>query len=149
MEQKVCFLFGHGDAPEELVPQIVDAARRFYLEHNIRTFVTGSRGNFDRLAARAIGLLKQEFTDITALLLLAYHPAERKTEPPRGFDGSFYPPLEGVPRPYAIVRANRYMADTCDGVICYVKHPGNTRKLLTAVQKRQVNTQFPVENLAG
>jgi hypothetical protein len=83
------------------------------------------------------------------MLLLAYHPAERPVQLTNGFDGSYFPPLEGVPRQYAIVRANQFMVDTADSIICYVNRIGNTRKLLEQAERRQMKEKLPIENVAA
>ena len=137
MDNKVCFLFGHATTPDAVRPLIEAAAERHYLEYGIRTFIVGNRGNFDSYAATAIKNLKQQYKDITLLLLLAYHPAERSTYLSDGFDNSYYPPLENVPRQFAIIRANQYMVNATDSIICYVKNPGNTRNLLAYAKGRQ------------
>ena len=148
MDNKVCFMFGHATTPHSATELIEAAAERHYLEHGIRTFVVGNRGYFDSYAATAITHLKKRYEDISLLLLLAYHPAERPVDLTGGFDNSFYPPLENVPRPYAIVKANQYMVDTADTMICYVKHPGNTRNLIEYAQRRQKREKIIIENVA-
>lgn len=148
MENKVCFLFGHATTPYTAIPLIESAAERHYLEYGIRTFVVGNRGNFDSYAATVILRLKKRYSDIVLLLLLAYHPAEQPVMLLNGFDNSYYPPLENVPRPFAIVRANQYMVNTSDSIICYVKHPGNTRKLMEYAQRRHKNGGSIIENVA-
>ena len=130
MGNKVCFMFGHATTPDDTLFMIEAAAQRHYLEYGIRTFVVGNRGSFDRYAATAIKKLKRCYDGISLCLLLAYHPAERPVDLSDGFDYSYYPPLEKVPRPYAIVRANQYMIKQADSIICYVKHPGNARNLM-------------------
>ncbi len=134
---KICFLFGHGEASEGILGDILAAAEEHYLRYGIRSFYVGSRGNFDRLAARAILRLKERYGDISLTLLLSYHPGERPVLLPPGFDGSFYPPLHTVPRRYAISRANRYMVQQADSIICYVRHPGNSRELLDCAKARR------------
>ena len=148
MNSKVCFLFGHSTAPQEVIGSVEAAAERHYLEYGISEFVVGNRGSFDRCAALAIKRLKRRYGDVFGILLLAYHPAERALELPQGFDSSYYPPLENVPRRYAIVRANKYMINRADSVICYVKHFGNTRNLLEYAQRRQKKEGLPIENVA-
>ena len=148
MENKVCFMFGHATTPYAAAAVIEAAAERHYLEYGIRTFVVGNRGYFDSYAATAIKNLKQRHTDISLLLLLAYHPAERPVYLTDGFDNSYYPPLENVPRPFTIVRANQYMVNEADSIICSVKHPGNTRNLIEYAQRRQKKEGFPIENVA-
>ena len=148
MDNKVCFMFGHATTPYMAFPLIEAAAERHYLEYGIRTFVVGNRGYFDSYAATAIKNLKQRHSDISLLLLLAYHPAERPVYLTDGFDNSYYPPLENVPKPFTIVRANQYMVNVADSIICYVKHPGNTRNLIEYAQRRQKKEGFLIENVA-
>ena len=148
MDNKVCFMFGHAATPYEAISSIEAAAERQYNENGIRTFIVGNRGSFDSYATTAIKSLKQRHSDISLLLLLAYHPGERSVDLTPEFDNSYYPPLEGVPRQYAIVRANRYMVDTADSIICYVKHIGNTRNLLEYAQRRQKKEGITIENVA-
>ena len=148
MDNKVCFLFGHATTPYEAIARIEVAAERHYQEHGIRTFIVGNRGSFDGYAATAIKALKRRYNDVSLLLLLAYHPEERAVDLTDGFDNSYYPPLENVPRQYAIVRANKHMVNTADTIICYVKHIGNTRNLLEYAQRRQKKEGIIIENVA-
>lgn len=133
---KSCFMFGHRDCPDSVLPQIEKAMEKHYTQYGVRCFYMGNRGRFDSLATTAARRIKQKYPDIQLFLLLAYHPGERKACLPVGFDNSYYPPLEGVPKPYAIVRANQYMVDTADTILCYVRHIGNTRNLLEYAQRK-------------
>lgn len=148
MDNKLCFMFGHRDSPECILPRIEEAIECHYANYDIHSFYVGNRGSFDHMAAAAVKRVKARHPDIRLYLLLAYHPGERAVQLSQGFDGSYYPPLEHVPRPYAIVKANRYMADCADSVICYVNHTGNTRDLLNHARLRQKKEELPIENLA-
>lgn len=141
---KTCFLFGHADCPEDIMPKLEQMIETCYTNNGICHYYVGNRGRFDRLAVAAVKRVKQRHEDVKLFLLLAYHPAERPVKLSHGFDGSYYPPLEQIPRQYAIVRANQYMIDASDYVICYVNHTGNTRNLLEYAQKRNV----AIQNLA-
>ena len=145
--QKSCFLFGHADTPQSILPLLEQAIER-EVHLGVTVFYVGYHGNFDRMAATALRAVKHRHPEITVMLLLAYHPAERAAEIPMGFDGSFYPPLEGIPRRYALIRANRYMARTSDSLIYFVKHPGNTRKLLEYAEKTRLGNNPSVTNIA-
>ena len=134
---KSCFMFGHADCPDSMLPRIEQAIEHYYSHYGVTDFYIGNRGQFDGLAATAVKNAKQRHTDIRMYLLLAYHPSERPVDLRGGFDGSFYPPLENVPRQFTIVKANQYMVDTTDFLICYVKHFGNTRNLLEYAQRRK------------
>lgn len=145
---KSCFLFGHSDAPEEVRQKIEASVERLYRERDVRLFYVGGYGTFDRLAASAVKSVKRKFPDIELFFVTPYHPAERPCELPLGFDGIFYPPLENVPRQYAIVRANRYMAATSDAIICYVWHgASNTQKLLEYAKRREKRESIYIDNL--
>lgn len=147
MNQKLCFLFGHATISRDMVAQIKAVAQYHYLNHGIRTFVVGNRGDFDRHAAAAICSLKKQYPDITLLLLLAYHPSERAVTLSESFDNSYYPPLGAVPKPFSIVRANRYMVKQADSIICYATHPGNARNLLDYARQLQKKKAFPIDNV--
>ena len=148
MGSKICFMFGHADCPDDMLPKIEAAIEEVYEQQEVSVFYVGDRGRFDSLATTAVKRAKMRHPDIQLHLLLAYHPGERAVNLTDGFDGSYYPPLEGVPRQYAIVRANKFMIGCADSFICYVKHLGNTRKLLEYAQKRQQTEGVPIENVA-
>ena len=137
-EKKSCFFIGHREADERLLPRLELTINRLIVEENVCYFYVGGFGGFDRIAATAVKKAKQQHPDITLMLVLPYHPAERPIETPNGFDGTYYPDgLENVPKRYAIVRANRRMVETCDWLIGYVKHgASNSRNLLEYAQRR-------------
>ena len=136
---KSCFLFGHADCPDSMLPRIEQAIEHYYSQHEITDYYIGNRGRFDSLAATAVQRAKQRHPDIRMYLVLAYHPGERPVDLWGGFDGSFYPPLENTPRQFSIVKANQYMIGTTNYLICYVKHIGNTRNLLEYAKRRKKN----------
>ena len=144
---KSCFLFGHKDTPFEIRTRIEEAVERHYQQYDIRQFYVGGYGTFDALAASAVKAVKKRHNDMELYLLIPYHPAQRPVAVPEGFDNTFYPPLEHVPRRYAIVKANRYMVETCDTIICYVRHIGNTRTLLEYAQRWKGERLSCIENL--
>lgn len=135
---KSCFFIGHREADERLLPKLTAAIERLITEEQVSFFYVGGYGGFDRIAATAIKHLKLHHPDITLMLVLPYHPAERPIETPYGFDGTYYPDgLEKVPRRYAIVRANEIMAKQSDWLISYVRHgASNSRRILEYAQKQ-------------
>jgi hypothetical protein len=149
MEGKSCFFIGHRDAEERLLPRLELVIDRLIREEGVLYFYVGGYGGFDRLAAAAVRRIKQKYPDITLMLVLPYHPAERPTEAPDGFDGTYHPDgPESTPKRYAIVRANRIMVDACDWLVCYVRHgAGNSRKLLEYAQRRAARGLIQIENI--
>ena len=148
-ECKSCFFIGHREADERLLPRLELVVDRLIREDGVRYFYVGGYGGFDRVAAAAVRRMKQKYPDITLMLVLPYHPAERPTEAPDGFDGTYHPDgLESTPKRYAIVRANRIMVDACDWLVCYVRHgAGNSRKLLEYAQRRAERGLIQIENI--
>ena len=45
---KTCFLFGHADTPQSILPAIEDAVEKCYSIYGIQHFYVGNRGNFDK-----------------------------------------------------------------------------------------------------
>ena len=146
---KSCFFIGHREADERLLPRLELVIDRLIREEHVRYFCVGGYGGFDRVAAASVRRMKQKYPDITLMLVLPYHPAERPTEAPNGFDGTYHPDgLESTPKRYAIVRANKIMVDACDWLVCYVHHgAGNSRKLLEYAQRRAERGLIQIENI--
>lgn len=127
-----CFFIGHRDAPESAFPPLARAVEELAAQ-GVEEFFVGHYGSFDRMAARAVLAVKARYPQAQLTLLLPYHPAEQAVALPPGFDGSLYPPgLEGVPRRYAIPRANRWMVEQCAHLVAYVSYPASNASKLAA-----------------
>lgn len=139
MNNKSCFFIGHREASTEILPALESAIEQHISEYGVTEFIVGGYGGFDRLAASTVIRAKRQHPQITLVLLLPYHPAERPIEKPKGFDSTYYPPdMEKVPRRLAIVRANRYVVDHVDYLIAYAWHSAsNARELAEYAQKRE------------
>ena len=94
---------------EEVVDRLIhDGADTFYL---------GGYGQFDALAAAVVREKKERYPQIRSVLVLPYLDREYDAS---AYDETLYPPLENVPRRYAISRRNEYMVDNADVVVAYV-----------------------------
>ena len=150
MDGKSCFLFGHRTVPEHLPAVLAQAVERHITEYGVTTFYVGHYGAFDAAAAAVLANAKARHPEITVLLLLPYHPAERPVKPPPGFDGTYYPFWdETVPWRLAITRANHLMVRSVEYVIAYVRHFGNARGLLEYAGKRAAKGVLHIVNLAS
>lgn len=145
-----CFFIGHRDAGEELLPLLAEAVERHIRQYGVTDFFVGRYGRFDALAAKAVKEAKKRHPEVTLTLLLPYHPFDRPTPTPKGFNGTFYPPgMETVPKRVAIVRANRYMMENSSHLIAYTWHPAsNARELVEYARAREKKGAIHVENLA-
>ena len=144
-----CFLFGHRNCPESLESAIYDAALQHYLSFGIREYVVGDvrYGSFNRIAQSALRSVKMQYPDIRLTLLLYYLPSRGDFALPNGFDFSTYPPLENTPKQLAIIQANQYTVRSASSLICYVRHPGNARKLLDYANSRIPS--LPITNIGS
>lgn len=79
---KSCFFIGHREANERLLPRLESVIERLITEENVRYFYVGGYGGFDQIAAMAVKHAKKKYPDITLMLALPYHPAERPIEKP-------------------------------------------------------------------
>lgn len=121
-----------------MLPLLRQEVERHVIEYGVEAFVVGNYGGFDRMAAKAVAEAKERHPHITLLLLLPYHPTERKVTLSAAFDDSFYPEgLETVPRRFAIVQANRRMVACSDYLIAYVWHPASNAQRILAYAQRQ------------
>lgn len=132
-----CFFIGHREAPDSLLPELSAEIERHITEYGVTDFVVGGYGRFDALAASCVEAAKKRHPEVTLTLLLPYHPYDRPTPTPPGFDNTFYPPgMESVPKRVAIVRANRYMVDQSDYLIAYAWHPASNARDLVEYARR-------------
>ena len=83
MNGKSCFFIGHREADERLLPRLELEIDRLIRDENVRYFYVGGYGDFDRIAAAATKRAKQKHPDITLMLVLPYHPAERGSDTKR------------------------------------------------------------------
>lgn len=139
MREKKCFCIGHRDACMSEIDGLDREILRHIEEYAVTEFIVGNYGNFDGLVAAAVLRAKKKHPWVRLTLLLPYHPGERRTELPPGFDGSLYPDgMETVPRRLAIIRANRRAVDMSQHMIAFVWHPAsNSREILAYARARE------------
>ena len=106
-------------------------------------FYLGGYGQFDSIAAGIVRELKTKYPQIRSVLVLPYLDRNYDVS---AYDESIYPPLENVPRRYAISKRNEYMVDNADVVIAYVLYSfgGAGKTLKYAERKKKRILQFPV-----
>ena len=140
-----CFFIGHREAPETLMGELTAEVERLIIEYGVTDFVVGRYGRFDTLAAKCVKAAKKRRPEVTLTVLLPYHPYDRPTPTPTGFDGTFYPPrMETVPKRAAIIRANRYMVEHSGYLIAYVRHSGNAQDLVEYAKKYEKQDRIKI-----
>lgn len=92
-------------------------------------------GNFDYLCASTLRELKKQHPTIKLILVLPYLNSSMMTE---GYDETVYPPLESVPKRFAISRRNEWMVRESDIVVAYVTHGwGGAAKTLEYARRKK------------
>ena len=95
---------------ETVASLILRGAEKFYL---------GGYGAFDQMAAAAVWEQKAQHPNIASVLVLPYLDRKVISE---HYDYTTYPPLESVPKRFAISRRNRWMVDNSDILVAFVTH---------------------------
>lgn len=128
---------GHAQvSEEEKVEKWLCNVTQDLIEQGVTTFYLGGYGAFDSLAASVLRQQKKRYPQIELVLVLAYLNTRKETS---GYDRTVYPPLETVPRRFAISHRNRWMVETADVVVAYVLHDwgGAATTLRCAKQKKK------------
>ena len=111
---------GHKDITgEQKIAILLEENLQALISEGVISFLLGGYGSFDLLAARVLKNLKTEHPNIQRILVIPYMDREYNHEL---YDRSVYPPIEGVPKRFAILRHNEWMIEQSDVVITYVTH---------------------------
>ena len=110
-------------------------------------FYLGGYGAFDSLCLRTLRELKTDFPNIELLFITPYLDKNySKLQLAKYYyDDVIFPPIENVPRKFAILKRNEWMVDSADLVIAYVKYSwGGAAKTLEYAKRKKK----PIINLA-
>ena len=103
-------------------------------------FYLGGYGNFDRLCLRTLKELKNGFPEIDLIFITPYLDKNySKLEFAKYHcDDVIFPPLESVPRKFAILKRNEWMVGEADLVIAYVMYSwGGAAKTLEYAKRKK------------
>lgn len=115
-----------------------------YARENVRLVCyNGGYGNFDYFAAKCVQRMQEQYSNIRNCLVLPYidQPFLERIEIFKNhFNETIYPPLESVPRKYAIIRRNEWMVDSADIVIAYITYSwGGAARTLEYARRKKKN----------
>ena len=115
-----------------------------YARENVRLVCyNGGYGNFDYFAAKCVQRMQEQYSNIRNCLVLPYIDQpflDRIAVFTNRFDETIYPPLESVPRKYAIIRRNEWMVDSADVVIACVTYSwGGAARTLEYAKRKNKN----------
>ena len=103
-------------------------------------FYLGGYGDFDGLCLRTLKDLKNDFPDIELIFITPYLDKHySKLEFAKyHYDDVIFPPLESVPRKFAILKRNEWMVEEADLVIAYVMYSwGGAAKTLEYAKRKK------------
>ena len=135
---------GHRDFVEsaDIEERLAVLIEKYARENDRLICYNGGYGNFDYFAAKCVQRLQERYSNICNCLVLPYIDQpflDRIAIFKNLFDETIYPPLESVPKKYAIIRRNEWMVDSVDIVIACVKYSwgGAARTLEYAKRKKK------------
>ena len=103
-------------------------------------FYLGGYGDFDGLCLRTLKDLKNDFPDIELIFITPYLDKNySKLELAKYYyDDVIFPPIESVPRKFAILKRNEWMVEQADLVIAYVMYSwGGAAKALEYSKRKK------------
>ena len=113
-------------------------------------FYLGGYGDFDSLCLRTLRELKKEFQDIELIFITPYLDKNysKLDFAKYHYDDVIFPPLESVPRKFAILKRNEWMVEEADLVIAYVMYSwgGATKTLEYANRKKKQIINLAIKN---
>ncbi len=133
-----------GDEEKEKLKQLLI---KEIIKNPTYKFYLGWYGAFDSLCLRTLRELKTDFPDIELLFITPYIDKNySKLEFAKyHYDDVIFPPIENVPRKFAILKRNEWMVEEADLVIAYVKYSwGGAAKTLEYAKRKKV----PIINIA-
>lgn len=122
-----CCFAGHNETyGDEVKQKIKEIAIKLIEEAGVVEFWVGNYGGFDRCAASAMREIKKTYPHIKIVLVLPY-----LTKAVSGYKEEYYKKYDEIvmadipektPGRLKIIKANEYMVDNCDFMICNVEH---------------------------
>lgn len=110
------------------------------------TFYLGGYGDFDNTVFELLKEIQKDFPKIELIFVSPYlDPSYAKLSYAKEiYDDIIYPPIEKVPKKFAILKRNEWMVDQSDFVVSYVKYPwgGAGKTLDYAVKKHKPYVNF-------
>lgn len=127
---------GHRDVsqPDAVRAWLTDCVEAL-IQEGCTNFYLGGYGAFDNMAASVVWKFKEKYPGICSVLVIPY--LNRKVNISH-YDMTTYPPLENVPKRYAISRRNQWMIQAADVVVAYVRHSwGGAATTLEYAEKKK------------
>lgn len=157
MEKNICCFAGHSKLKdkEAIINIVFEQCYDLAYEYGVREFWVGNYGDFDKLAAKAVSLLKELYSDIQLNLVVPYLTKEinnHREQYDKDYDNIIIASLPmGTPNRYKIIYSNKYMVDNSKYIIAYVesRFGGAAKTLEYARGKNDRDNNIQIFNFAG
>lgn len=126
---------GHRDSYcDEILKQTLYSVIEELIVSGANKFFLGGYGNFDTLAAETVYKLKESYPFIESVLIIPYLDRNYTTAL---YDYTLYPPIEAVPKRFAVLKRNVWMVENSDVLISYIRRGlGGAAKTVSFAEKR-------------
>ena len=125
---------------DDIKEQLKTIIRNEIIKNPTCKFYLGGYGDFDGLCLRTLKDLKADFPEVELIFITPYLDKNySKLEFAKyHYDDVIFPPLESVPRKFAILKRNERMVEEADLVIAYVKYSwGGAAKTLEYAKRKK------------
>ena len=145
--------FGHSNClfNDDIKKQLKNILVGEIIKNPTCKFYLGGYGDFDGLCLRTLKDLKNDFPDIELIFITPYLDKNySKLEFAKNhYDDVIFPPIESVPRKFAILKRNEWMVEEADLVIAYVIYSwgGASKTLEHAKRKKKTIFNLAEKNL--
>ena len=134
--------FGHSNClfNDDIKKQLKNILLDEIIKNPTCKFYLGGYGDFDSLCLRTLRELKKEFQDIELIFITPYldNNYSKLEFAKYHYDDVIFPPLESVPRKFAILKRNEWMVEEADLVIAYVMYSwGGAAKALEYTKRKK------------
>lgn len=105
-------------------------------------FYLGGYGDFDAICLDILKELQQTYKDIKLIFVTPYIDQKyyKLQYAEKNYDEIVFPPIESVPRRFAIIRRNEWMVDNSDLIIAYVQCScGGAARTLDYAKRKKKN----------
>ncbi len=149
--KNICSFAGHSTLynSDKIYKLVLSEIENLVLNENVTEFWVGNYGDFDKLCASAVRVLKENYPDIKLCLVIPYLTKEineYKEEYYKKFNHILISDIPAnTPKRFMISKNNEYMVKNSSHLVCYVEYDGGAKKTLNFALK---NKNIKIINIA-
>ena len=135
--------FGHSDTylTNDKLTKLTEIIEEIICTNKNTEFFLGGYGNFDFICAQILKNLKNKYRNFKRIFITPYIENTYLSNKfdKELYDDCIYPPLENIPKKYAILKRNCWIIDNCNFLIFYKNNScGGTAKAYKYAKQKQI-----------